>query len=99
MVILAAGRDWATVFPVSHAPAGPVRLVGSAWTRVDTAWRYRHWEIVAREGEEVILAAVLARACRHRVRWRDLRDRAVWQPGWQRIVDDEPPRDPLADTP
>ena len=79
------------------APTGPDRLIGSAWTRSDSAWRYRHWEIVAREGDEVIVAAVLERGCQHRVLWRALRDRAVWQPGWRRIVDDAPPRDPPVD--
>ncbi len=76
---------------MSQAPSRPDRLVGSAWTRVDTAWRYRHWEIVERHGDDVVLAAVLERACRHRVPWRALRDRAVWEPGWQRIVENDAP--------
>ncbi|MEZ4398442.1 MAG: TIGR02450 family Trp-rich protein [Kofleriaceae bacterium] len=75
------------------APNRPDRLVGSAWTRADVAWRYRHWQIVARRGDVVELAAVLAPHERRQLPWRGLRDRAVWLPGWRPVVD-EPGPDP-----
>lgn len=82
---------------MSQAPARPDRLIGSAWTRVDEAWGYRHWEVVARDGDAVIVAAVLARACQHRLPWRALRDRAIWHPGWQPIVGAGPAPETPAD--
>jgi len=71
---------------MSPAPAHPARLVGSAWTRGDDAWRYCHWEVVTRDGDDVVVCATLDRARTHRLPWRALRDRAVWTPGWRSVV-------------
>lgn len=80
-------RRYGVVVPL--APTDPARLVGSAWTRGDTVWRYRHWHVVAKHGDEVELAAVLDPAARRRVAWRTLRDRTVWQPGWRALPADQ----------
>jgi tryptophan-rich hypothetical protein len=58
-------------------------LIGSKWTRLDGAWSFVHWEVVARDGDDALLVAVLDRGCRERVPWRALGDRAAWAPGWQ----------------
>ena len=73
---------------MADAPAHPRHLLGSAWTRLDEAWRFCHWEIVARDGDDVILRATLDRASERRLAWRALRDRTIWMPGWR----SRPPR-------
>jgi len=76
-------------------PAHPKRLVGSKWTAVEVVDRERHWVVVALEprrtgGERrVTLEAVLTGSRRARP-WRELRDRAVWRPGWRRAESADP---------
>ena len=65
------------------APHNPKKLVGTQWTSLDVEEDRRHWEVVEfhRSTEEVILRAVLD-GHRHRLKWRGLRDRELWKPGW-----------------
>ena len=63
----------------------PRHLIGSTWTRIDGALAWVHWVVVARDGDDAELAAVLDRRCRTRVPWRSLGDRASWAPGWRSL--------------
>ncbi len=68
------------------APVHPRHLVGSAWTRLDDAWTYCHWEIVSLDRAVVTLRATLDRTCVRGMAWRELRDRTTWLPGWRSRV-------------
>ena len=65
------------------APAHPRHLLGSAWTRVPPDWTHRHWTVVGRVADDVLVRAILDPRCERRLAWRALRDRACWLPGWQ----------------
>jgi tryptophan-rich hypothetical protein len=63
-------------------PRHPGNLAGSKWTSRDPSLPYCHWIVIELSGDEVLLQSVLAPATTHRLAWRELRERARWQPGW-----------------
>lgn len=75
----------------------PVRL-GNAWTAqppaLETTGGYRHFRLLGhrgRGGERAVeLEAVLEKGFRVLVPLAELRDRRLWQPGWQRLAGLEP---------
>ena len=65
-------------------PRHPTHLVDSKWTRVDGEHTYRHWVISEHRKERGVVRAraVLDTAVEIELPWRELRDRALWEPGW-----------------
>lgn len=68
-------------------------LVGSKWTACDRTFGWRHFCVINRKQEGTILFAELVAACDPNVRfWLNaaiLKDRRIWQPGWQSLVEQQ----------
>ncbi|MHC4830763.1 MAG: TIGR02450 family Trp-rich protein [Planctomycetota bacterium] len=66
-------------------PHHPKRLVSSKWTATAPQRGERHWVVTGfRPSEGVVsLRAVLTQR-EELLPWRELRDRSVWRPGWER---------------
>ncbi|AZB72944.1 TIGR02450 family Trp-rich protein [Synechococcus elongatus] len=62
-------------------------LVGSQWTAQQKTLGWRHFRVVTRKNQGKLVFAELVAACDEQVRlWvnaESLRDRDLWQPGWQ----------------
>lgn len=62
-------------------------LVGSQWTAQQATLGWRHFRVVTRKNQGKLVFAELVAACDEQVRlWvnaESLRDRDLWQPGWQ----------------
>ena len=72
-----------TLGVMTEEPSNPGKLAASKWSNVDEAVPYRHYVVTEVHATgEVVLASVLAPASTLRLPWRELRDRAVWRPGW-----------------
>ncbi len=74
-------------------PRHPGKLAGSKWTSRDPSLAYCHWVVIEVTGDEVVLQSVLERSTTVRMKWRFLRARDRWSPGWQpptRDGSDEP---------
>lgn len=57
-------------------------LIGSKWSRVDGKAAFVHYGCIARNAETVLLRSVLTPFDDLLLPWRDLRNVAVWTPGW-----------------
>lgn len=64
-------------------PRSPANLTGSKWTCREPEHGLRHWIVIERSRDEVVLQSVLSPATTRRVAWRSLRERARWEPGWR----------------
>ena len=72
-----------TLDAMTEEPSNPGKLAGGKWSNVDPAVQYRHYVVTEVHATgEVVLASVLVPASTLRLPWRELRDRAVWRPGW-----------------
>lgn len=65
------------------APIHPRHLRGSHWTSSPGRLAHRHWEVIEwrKKRGEVVLRALLDAGALVEIPWRELRDRARWQPG------------------
>lgn len=57
-------------------------LIGSKWSRIDGKAAFVHYGCIARNAETVLLRSVLTPFDDLLLPWRDLRNVAVWAPGW-----------------
>jgi hypothetical protein len=62
-------------------------LVPSKWSRVDGGAQFVHYECVAMNAEHAVLRSVLQPVDEISLPWQELRDAAVWQPGWVKCAD------------
>ncbi|MGK7930336.1 MAG: TIGR02450 family Trp-rich protein [Microcystaceae cyanobacterium] len=64
-------------------------LVGSKWTATQTNWGWRHFQVVNRKNQGSWVFAEMVASCDPTVRFwlnaKQLKDRALWQPGWQSL--------------
>jgi tryptophan-rich hypothetical protein len=64
-------------------------LVGSKWTSQQTTWGWRHFQVVNRKNEGRWVFAEMIAACDPSVRFwlnaQQLKDRELWQAGWQML--------------
>jgi tryptophan-rich hypothetical protein len=62
-------------------------LVGSRWTSHQKTWGWRHFQVVNRKNEGKWVFAEMVAACDSNVRFwlnaAQLKDRSLWQAGWQ----------------
>ena len=69
-------------------------LLGSKWTAQQTTLGWRHFQVVNRKNQGVWVFAEMEAACDPSVRFwvnaRQLKERALWQPGWQPLQRPEP---------
>ncbi len=65
-------------------------LVGSKWTAQQPTLGWRHFQVVNRKNQGRWVFAELVASCDREARlWinaRQLRDRDLWQPGWQTLA-------------
>jgi len=68
-------------------------LVGSKWTARQTTWGWRHFEVVNRQNHGKLIFAEIVASCDPDVRFwlnaAQLKDRDLWQPGWQTLEEME----------
>jgi len=68
-------------------------LVGSKWTAHQSMMGWRHFQVVNRKNQGMWVFAEMVAACDPAVRfWLNvqlLSDRALWQPGWQSLTEDD----------
>ncbi|NEO87264.1 MAG: TIGR02450 family Trp-rich protein [Spirulina sp. SIO3F2] len=66
-------------------------LLGSKWTAQQTTFGWRHFRVINRKNEGKWVFAELVSACDDSVRFwlnaRQLRDRTLWQAGWQTLTE------------
>lgn len=71
-------------------------LVGSKWTAQQTTMGWRHFKVVNRKNQGQWVFAEMVAACDPEVRFwinaRVLKDRALWQAGWQSLQEMESKR-------
>ncbi|MDJ1181883.1 TIGR02450 family Trp-rich protein [Roseofilum casamattae] len=64
-------------------------LVGSKWTARQTTWGWRHFQVVNRKNQGKFVFAEMVASCDEEVRFwlnaTQLKDRSLWQPGWQTL--------------
>lgn len=64
-------------------------LVGSKWTAQQTTWGWRHFQVVNRKNQGQWVFAEMVAACDASVRFwlnaQQLKDRSLWQAGWQSL--------------
>lgn len=69
-------------------------LVGSKWTAHQTTWGWRHFQVVNRKNEGRWVFAEMVAACDPTVRFwlnaKQLKDRDLWQAGWQPLQQAQP---------
>lgn len=62
-------------------------LLGSKWTARETTFGWRHFQVVNRKNQGSLVFAELIAACDPSVRFwinaKALRDRGIWNAGWQ----------------
>ena len=65
-------------------------LVGSKWTALQTTWGWRHFQVVNRKNQGALIFAELVASCDPSVRFwltaASLKNRSLWQPGWQPLA-------------
>ena len=68
-------------------------LISQAWTSHVPVGGYRHFQVIAQGGRGqtrwVELSAILNRAYREKLSWKELKDRRYWSSGWQQIPAEE----------
>ncbi len=66
-------------------------LLGSKWTAQQPTWGWRHFQVVNRKNQEHLVFAELVAACDPGVRFwinaQQLKQRSLWQAGWQPLQD------------
>ncbi len=66
-------------------------LVGSKWTSTKQTWGWRHFQVVNRKNEGKWVFAEMVASCDDKVRFwlnaNQLKDRSLWQPGWQSLAE------------
>jgi tryptophan-rich hypothetical protein len=64
-------------------------LVGSKWTSKQKTWGWRHFQVVNRKNEGKWVFAEMVASCDSEVRFwlnsKQLKDRSLWQAGWQSL--------------
>lgn len=64
-------------------------LIGSKWTSQHPTWGWRHFQVISRKNEGQLVFAELVATCDPNVRFwlnaRLLKERHLWQPGWQAL--------------
>ena len=64
-------------------------LVGSKWTARQTTWGWRHFQVMNRKNQGKFVFAEMVASCDEEVRFwlnaTQLKDRSLWQPGWQTL--------------
>ncbi len=72
-------------------------LVGSKWTAQDKILGWRHFQVVNRKNQGALVFAEIVAACDPQVRlWVNagmLKNRSLWQAGWQPLSARDPHRD------
>jgi len=70
-------------------------LVGSKWTSRQPTWGWRHFRVVNRKNQGPWVFAEMVAACDPQVRFwlnaQQLKDRTLWQAGWQPLQAQTPP--------
>lgn len=65
-------------------------LVHSKWTAQETTFGWRHFQVINRKNQGFLVFAELVAACDPTVRFwlnaKALKDRQLWQPGWQSLT-------------
>jgi len=65
-------------------------LVGSKWTALQSTWGWRHFQVVNRKNQDQLVFAELVASCDPAVRFwlnaKSLKNRDLWQPGWQPLA-------------
>jgi tryptophan-rich hypothetical protein len=65
-------------------------LIGSKWTAQETAFGWRHFQVVNRKNQGSLVFAELVAACDPQVRFwinaKTLKQQALWQAGWQPLA-------------
>ncbi|HIK44684.1 MAG TPA: TIGR02450 family Trp-rich protein [Leptolyngbyaceae cyanobacterium M65_K2018_010] len=71
-------------------------LLGSKWTACHPTEGWRHFQVANRKQQGTWLFAELVAACDPTVRFwinaQQLKNRTLWQPGWQPLGPASPPR-------
>lgn len=66
-------------------------LIGSKWTAQSSAFGWRHFRVVNRKNEGSLVFAELVAACDETVRFwvnaKALKNRGLWKPGWQSLLE------------
>jgi tryptophan-rich hypothetical protein len=66
-------------------------LLGSKWTSTKKTWGWRHFQVVNRKNEGKWVFAEMVAACDEEVRFwvnaKQLKDRELWQAGWQTLTE------------
>ncbi|NJK47413.1 TIGR02450 family Trp-rich protein [Candidatus Gracilibacteria bacterium] len=65
-------------------------LLGSKWTAKQTTWGWRHFQVINRREEGQWVFAEMVASCDPKVRFwinaKQLKDRSLWQSGWQTLA-------------
>jgi tryptophan-rich hypothetical protein len=65
-------------------------LLGSKWTAKETTWGWRHFQVINRREEGQWVFAEMVASCDPKVRFwinaKQLKDRSLWQSGWQTLA-------------
>ncbi len=66
-------------------------LIGSKWTAQASTFGWRHFRVVNRKNEGSLVFAELVAACDETVRFwvnaKALKNRGLWKPGWQSLLE------------
>ncbi len=85
--MIAPSCDW---LPAMQRKQKFPHLVGSKWTALQSTWGWRHFQVVNRKNQDQLVFAELVASCDPAVRFwlnaRSLKNRDLWQPGWQPIA-------------
>ncbi|MEB3826304.1 TIGR02450 family Trp-rich protein [Phormidium sp. CCY1219] len=70
-------------------------LVGSKWTALQETWGWRHFQVVNRKNQGKWVFAEVVAACDRQVRFwlnaKQLKDKSLWQAGWQSLQEMQDP--------
>ncbi|HAG83166.1 MAG TPA: TIGR02450 family Trp-rich protein [Cyanobacteria bacterium UBA12227] len=66
-------------------------LIGSKWTAIQKTWGWQHFQVVNRQNQGQWVFAEMVASCDRNVRFwlnaNQLKDRSLWQPGWQSLAE------------
>jgi tryptophan-rich hypothetical protein len=78
-------------------------LLGSKWTARESAFGWRHFQVVNRKNQGELVFAELVATCDPEVRFwinaRTLKERRLWQAGWQPKIANTADLERLTDRP
>jgi tryptophan-rich hypothetical protein len=76
-------------------------LLGSKWTAKQTTWGWRHFQVINRREEGQWVFAEMVASCDPKVRFwinaKQLKDKALWQAGWQTLAQMNQPEEDKED--